>query len=305
MRLKALQLKTQDPEKAVDFYLNILGMQLVQTYQSDKTLINVLQFSKSTTTQLELHFDKQQQHFKSKYQQESHDVYWKYSLFVDNIQQVYSTLNGQIKEINEPFQFGNIGYLMHTKDIENYQIEFIQKTFKQSTSLPIKANKTFPLYELPVMGLITLRTKDPVKSIHFYETFFGMKLLVRMYVDRNNGFTLYFLGDNGLIAPNPDIDAIENREWMYQQNSAFIELQYYWNSEHQEEFELQTKEEEPIGFKGVKFETKDLEKVKSDLLEKNISFRSNVNVIQSRNEIQIMSPDKYPIIIQENESENN
>ncbi|WP_074408459.1 hypothetical protein [Aquimarina megaterium] len=188
---------------------------------------------------------------------------------------------------------------MHAKDIENYQIEFIQKTFKQNTPSYLKTSKTYPLYQLPTMGLITLRTTDPIKSIRFYESFFGMKLLVRMYVNRSNGFTLYFLGDNNLVVPNPDIDAIENREWMYQQNSTFIELQYYWGSEHQKGFKLQTIEDEPIGFAGVKFETRDLKKIEKDFLINNISINPHVNLIQSRNELHVKSPSNYTLIIQE------
>ena len=63
-----------------------------------------------------------------------------------------------------------------------------------------------------------------------------LKLLVRMYVKRGAGFTLYFLGDKKLQPPNPDIDAIENREWMYQQSHLFIEIQHYWSSEFDDEF---------------------------------------------------------------------
>ncbi|WP_290672028.1 hypothetical protein [Kordia sp.] len=62
--------------------------------------------------------------------------------------------------------------------------------------------------------MFTIRTKDPLKIIAFYENILDLKLFVRMYVDRGIGFTLYFLGDKNLQAPNPDIDALENIEWM-------------------------------------------------------------------------------------------
>ena len=54
---------------------------------------------------------------------------------------------------------------MHTKDTENYSIEYIQKFFKNN-SKPTTNIESLPLKEAPVFGLITLRTRDPLKSIN-------------------------------------------------------------------------------------------------------------------------------------------
>jgi len=89
-------------------------------------------------------------------------------------------------------------------------------------------------------------------------------------VTRGNGFTLYFLGDKSFDVPNQDIDAIENREWMYQQNHLFIEIQHYWNSEYDTNFSL--KPTPNNGLKSINF-SGNLDVLKERLIAKNISFR--------------------------------
>ncbi|MGY0400167.1 MAG: hypothetical protein ACWIPH_09635 [Ostreibacterium sp.] len=222
------------PEKSIFFYTEVLGMALVDTQKNKAKTLYILQY-KNSNHQITLLHDSACKVMD--YEQTAVDNYWKYSLFVNNIGQVYQQLISNKSTIGMPFQFGNIGYLAHTQDVENHQLEFIQKTFKQNTRPCIPDNDDF-LKESPVLGLLTIRTKDPLKSIKLFEDVLGLKLLVRMYVDRNGGFALYFLGDKRLKAPNPDIDAIENREWMYQQNHLFIEIQYYRDSLYNPDFKL-------------------------------------------------------------------
>ncbi|NQX85445.1 MAG: VOC family protein [Flavobacteriaceae bacterium] len=227
MKLKSFTLQIFEPEKTIDFYTKVLGFSLLKTYSNrDSTYYNLGYSNANYYIQLK-HTPSLA---KENYQQHPNDNYWKYSVFVNNIQKVYANLLAKGHAIKEPFQFGNIGYLAHTIDTENHQIEFIQKTFK--------GNPTKNINPTNVLGLLTIRTKDPLKSIRFYENVLNLKLFVRMYVGRGKGFTLYFLGDKNLQAPNLDIDAIENREWMYQQEHLFIEIQYYWGSERDDSFNL-------------------------------------------------------------------
>ncbi|MFC5046531.1 hypothetical protein ACFSTE_03085 [Aquimarina hainanensis] len=201
------------------------------------------------------------------YDQDGIDNYWKFSLFVDDIQKIYTELLKLNHPVGAPFQFGNIGYLSHTTDTEHHQIEFIQKTFKQ--------NEILNTDEQIALGLLTIRTKDPVKIIKFYEDILDLKLFVRMYVNRGDGFTLYFLGNKNLQAPNTDIDVIENREWMYQQSHLFIEIQY-WNSEHDNNFLLNSTLEnglQIINFSG------DLNILRRRLIESGVVFQERSNKI--------------------------
>lgn len=228
MQLTGFQLSIRYPEKTLAFYTETLGMRLCKTEDNDTHVVYTLCFE-NASQQLQLVHEKDKN--LAPYALSPQDSYWKFSIFVDDIQQVYQRLMAQGHSVSEPYQFGDIGYLAHTLDSENHQIEFIQKSFQGK---PIVNNNT------PVLGLLTLRTADPMKSIRLFETVLDMKLLVRMHVERGSGFSLYFLGDKNLTPPSSDMDALENREWMYQQQHLFIELQHYWGSEHNPDFALQS-----------------------------------------------------------------
>ncbi|OJJ15595.1 hypothetical protein BKI52_37565 [marine bacterium AO1-C] len=295
MKIISLQLKTQKPTEAIDFYTKTFGMTLQGEFKDEAGIVYILQFPKGNA-HLELLYNPKNITTES-YQQNAQDNYWKYSVFVEDIQQIYRFLKNKNISSNEPYQFGDIGYLMHTKDQENYQVEFIQRTFQQNTPTYLKTtaspDKAGPLS----LGLITLRTKDPVKSIQFYENL-GLKLLVRMYVERGNGFTLYFLGRKDLTPPNADIDAIENREWLYQQEEAFIELQYYWGSENQAKFTLRTNQIKPNGLRQLKLMSENLGDLK-ELLDKNKRpYSSGFYKSNQRQYIQVTSPDEHQIVIE-------
>ena len=272
MRLQSFTLQIFEPEKMLFFYINVLGFRLLNEVLENGSVYYDLCFE-NTHFHLQLKYTPSLK--KETYQQESIDNYWKYSVFVDDIQRVCEKLQKDEYTISEPFQFGDIGYLAHTTDPENHQIEFIQKTFKQNT-LKTKPNKNNPLLDHPKLGLLTIRTKDPIKSIKFFEDILDLKLFVRMYVDRANGFTLYFLGDKNLNVPNPDIDAIENREWMYQQCHLFVEIQHYWNSEYDTDFSL--KPTLNNGLKSINF-SGDITILKEKLKKENILFYQKENKI--------------------------
>ncbi|MDO6491707.1 MULTISPECIES: VOC family protein [unclassified Cellulophaga] len=265
MKLHSFTLQIFEPEKTISFYVDILGFRLEEKYVKSGSTFYNLGF-KDSPFYLQLKYTPELT--KIKYQETATDNYWKYSLFVDDIQRVYKKIKEYHIPIKEPFQFGAIGYLSHTADLENHQIEFIQKTFKQNTK-QTPPNTSSPLLDNPILGLITIRTKDPIKSIKCFEDVLDLKLFVRMYVNRGKGFTLYFLGDKNLQAPRTDIDALENREWMYQQNNLFIEIQYYWNSENETDFSLNKTPDN--GFKSINF-IGDLTIFKERLLHNNIPF---------------------------------
>lgn len=251
MKLKALTLNTLTPDITLNFYIQQLGMTLKNTVEFDDATLYQLQTAQSDT---ELHLRAPKNHGASTaYKLDPLDNYWKYSLFVNDIKRSCKALQHHNINVSEPSQFGDIGYLAHTQDPEQHAIELIERTFEQHHQ-PTPKQPEYPLGEKPQLGLITLRTRDPIKSIQFYETVCEMQLLVRMYVNRGRGFTLYFLGPNSLTPPNPDIDALVNREWLYQQATTFIELQHYWGSEWEQGFTLNKSDDQSGGFHNMVFE---------------------------------------------------
>ena len=297
VKLSSLRLKTGNPGPALEFYTKILGMTLKGQRENERSAAYELQYPGQESA-LELIHDRTTSAVES-YQQEKSDNYWKFSLFVDDIQQAYRFLMGRGVPTNEPHQFGDIGYLMHTQDHENYQLEFIQKTFQHNSPGGPGAGESPDRIGRPLLGLITIRTRDPMKSIHFYESCLGMKMLVRMYVNRGDGFTLYFLGTKDLRPPNPDWDAIENREWLYQQQETFIELQYYWGSEYREGFALKANHSSSMGLDGIKFRSGDLEATKRGLSENDIDFTTAADDATRRPGIRLLSPDAHRIVVEQ------
>jgi catechol 2,3-dioxygenase-like lactoylglutathione lyase family enzyme len=268
MNLQSFTLQIFDPKKTLIFYTQVLGFTLIHQYLENDVKYYELGL-KNSNFYIRLKYDPTAK--KTSYQEKPNHNYWKYSLFVADIQKIYHHLQAYKIKVGEPFQFGDIGYLSHTTDTENHKIEYIQKTFKQ--------NGIISTEEETALGLLTIRTKDPVKIIKFYEEVLDLKLFVRMYVDRGKGFTLYFLGDKNLQVPNPDIDAIENREWMYQQSHLFIEIQYYWNSEQDADFQLVTTENN--GLQSISF-TGNLKRLKKRLKAHNIPFGEKHKTIYFR-----------------------
>ncbi len=284
MQLQSFTLQIFEPEKTLSFYINVLGFKLVNEISENGSIYYDLCFE---NTNLYLQLKHNPTLDKVAYQQEPTDNYWKYSIFVDDIQRVYKALQKQKHVVGKPYQFEDIGYLAHTTDLENHQIEFIQSTFEKNTP-KTKPDTSYPLLENPKLGLITIRTKDPIKSIGFFEDILDLKLLVRMYVKRGNGFTLYFLGDRNLNVPNKDIDAVENREWMYQQSHWFIEIQHYWGSEYNDDFALKSTFNN--GLKRINF-SGDLGVLKDRLVINNIPFR------QENDKIIFETVDKHEITL--------
>lgn len=248
MAIVGFTLRSQQPEAAVKFYTEVLGLTLGERQHDGPITTYPLHCALSGATLTFRHDPSVQAG--SPYELRADDNYWKFSLFVDDIVKTADTLRSRGVEVTEPVQFGEVGYLAHFNDPEGFAIELIQRTFKScgpkgsSPTSPAGSAASTP----PQLGLITLRTCDPLQSVAFYERRAGLRLFVRMYVERGKGFTLYFLGPQHLSPPSANIDAVENREWLYQQHELFVELQHYWGSEWQAEFTLADRLDEPSGF---------------------------------------------------------
>ena len=80
-----------------------------------------------------------------------------------------------------------------------------------------------------VIGQITTRITDPKRSLEFYQKVLRMKLMSIQPVTPYR-FTLYFLAYTEEDPPNSDLEAVENREWLWQRPYTTLELQHRWDS---------------------------------------------------------------------------
>ena len=156
------------------------------------------------------------------YRHATHDRYWKIGITLPDLDPACRRLKAEGVQITQPRQFEDVGYLCHAVDPEGFQIELLQHTFEG-------CEKTaFFLADLPLgggarIGQITLRTTDISADLDHYRTELGMKLLSIQPV-RRHGFDLYFLAATDEEPPDPDVNAVANRPWLWQRRYTTLEF---------------------------------------------------------------------------------
>jgi catechol 2,3-dioxygenase-like lactoylglutathione lyase family enzyme len=107
------------------------------------------------------------------------------------------------------------------------------------------------------LGQITLRVKNISACLDFYQDVFGMHLLSRQIVEPY-GFTLYFLASTTANPPSVDIDAVDNREWLWQRPYTTLELHHFWTAERCDEDYINHDGRTPV-FWGIGYESRQLD----------------------------------------------
>lgn len=219
-----LQVACRDAKKTVDFY-RACGMSskedglLVFANSSESAGIALLQ-NKATV---------------NRYTSDRGDVYWKIGFAVDDVDATVVEINklGLISGVGDGHQFIDVGYLTHLQDPSGFTVELLQTTFETSEVEKLRRLRIArdmgpitPHGQAPVIGQITLRVSNISASLDFYRNMLQMKLLCIEPVARY-GFTLYFLAYTTEDAPNmASLEAVENREWLYQRPFTTLELQH-------------------------------------------------------------------------------
>lgn len=78
----------------------------------------------------------------------------------------------------------------------------------------------------PCFAHVTLRTSDIAADLTHYRDRLGMTLLSRQAVPAY-GFTLYFPAHTLERPPDPDLDSVNNRPWLWQRPYPMLELQAF------------------------------------------------------------------------------
>ena len=156
--------------------------------------------------------------------------YWKIGITLADVDNAGEQLRKGGISVSDARQFRDIGYLSHLQDPAGNSIELLQHWFEQNKP-ETTIDKQYSLGSRPGFGQITLRVKDPEVSCNFYQDILGMRLLSRQKVGPY-GFTLYFLACCDEQPPNQDIDAVENREWLWQRPYTVLELQHVHGTEN-------------------------------------------------------------------------
>ena len=218
----------------VQWYGTRLGMSVIQEMQSDKELVQWIGFKEQPQSSFvefrsSLQPSEPSNHSIKHYShQPSSDVYWKIGLSLADVDTARSMLVSQGEDVSLPRQFLNIGYMCHLNDPFGYSIELLQHDFQKNFSserIQAYLQQNLALGQQVHVGQITLRVSNIEKSLAFYESGLGMKLLSRQTIPHK--FDLYFLACTNEDPPSDDINSVEIREWLWRRPYTTLELQHW------------------------------------------------------------------------------
>jgi len=249
-------LRIKEPGRSLAFYRERLGLALLgESHAPDGLETSYrLGFPQTPSTLLELRH-RADVDPAARYQHSRGDLYWKIGITLPDVDLARESLMAAGIEVSQPRQFRDIGYLCHLEDPDGFQIELLQHRFQQNHR-PGQRDRALPLGSPAGFGQITIRVKEPTASIRFYEDNLGMTLLSKQPVEPY-GFTLYFLASCEERPPHPDLEAVENREWLWQRPYPTLELQHIWGNDAPDG-PYRTHDAQPLGFAGLCFTCEDL-----------------------------------------------
>lgn len=225
-----LHVDTSATKGLIEWYCQRMGMSVLKEMRSETDLIHWVGFennSESACIEFRSHIQ-QASPPKLYVPNPSTDVYWKIGLSLADVDTARSHLMSHGVHVTQPRQFRDIGYLCHLNDPFGYSVELLQRDFQHNfCSERIKSflNPTFALRQQTHVGQITLRVSDIEKSLRFYESSLGMKLLSRQNIP--DMFDLYFLACTDEKPPSDNVNDVEIREWLWKRPYTTLELQYW------------------------------------------------------------------------------
>ena len=214
----------------IEWYCNRLGMSVIKEIKSEKELIHWVGYQNASQSALvEFRSSLKQSTPRKNYNPKpSSDVYWKIGLSLADVDTARSKLVHQDVEVTSPRQFRDIGCMCHLSDPCGFSLELLQHDFQSNfSSERVKASlePNLALGQQVHVGQITLRVPDINRSLQFYQSTLGMKLLSIQSIP--NMFNLYFLACTDEKPPLDDVNAVEIPEWLWKRPYTTLELQHY------------------------------------------------------------------------------
>ncbi|MGI9462984.1 MAG: VOC family protein [Aestuariivirgaceae bacterium] len=176
------------------------------------------------------------------YTASSDDLYWKIGITVKNLDSAVAYLRASGYEVSAPRQFRDIGYLCHLHDPAGFVIELLQQGFEGNEG---PSGDGHAIGGQATLAHVTLRVCDIAATRRYCEGQLGMRLMSIQPV-RDLGFTLYFYAWSDEVLPNEDLEAVENREWLWLRPYTLLELQHLESSD-----QIKAPDVRAAGFAGI------------------------------------------------------
>lgn len=233
MKLARNRLQVRNAPDLADFYCRLLGMRALGSSDTSAFGYNALQCL------LEFHEGNG-----GPYLAKESDCYWKIGITLRNLDSAAVYLREQGWPVSSPRQFRDIGYMCHLRDPEGFAIELLQQGFEGNEA---PAGAGHPIGGQATLAHVTLRTNDIAAARQLCERGLGMRLMSVQPVPER-GFTLYFYGWSSEALPNPDLEAVQNREWLWARPYTLLELQHL-----EKAVDLRMSDEGACGFAGFAY----------------------------------------------------
>ena len=111
----------------------------------------------------------------------------------------------------------------------------------------MQADPDAPFSEAEI-GQVTLRTTNLDRDLKRFHSENGMRLLSVQRLT-HYGFDLYFLAKTVEKPPLSDLEAVENRPWLWQRSYVTLELQHI----HESDVPLKIPPKGQVGYQGLLF----------------------------------------------------
>jgi predicted enzyme related to lactoylglutathione lyase len=207
-RLSGLRLRVADPAGLARFYERCFGMEAQQLPQGWR-----VGYAGQDADLILLPGGAPYVH------QQTHR-YWKIGVTLPNVDIAVAQLRGAGIAVSDPKQFLDIGYMAHLTDPEGFMIELLQHDFEGRRPQDA-GNPNMPLGGGAHVGQIPLRTGEVEAELQRFATMQRLSIQDVPQV----GFDLHFLAYTDEDLPNPDVNAVDNREWLWKRPYTTLEFQ--------------------------------------------------------------------------------
>ncbi len=151
------------------------------------------------------------------------DFYWKIGITLRDLDAAVDYLQQHAWPVSDPREFRDIGYMCHLRDPQGFAVELLQQGFEDRAE---PRGDGHPIGGQAILAHLTLRVTDLAAAQEFCGARLAMRLMSIQPVPER-GFTLYFYGWSDEPLPNANLEAVENRQWLWARPYTLLELQHW------------------------------------------------------------------------------